>query len=57
MIKFKEKTAEKTHMSIPLKINNLKFFDMNKTTTKNPVSKRSGVKNSCIYSLSETYNL
>ena len=49
MIKFKEKTAGRTPHVIPLNINNLKFFDMGKVTTKNPILKKDGAKNSTYY--------
>ena len=52
---FKEKTARHASLNIPLNINNLKFFDMSKITTKNPVPQRNGAKNSCRHSLSKTY--
>jgi len=50
-----KKTARCTTYTISLIINNIKFFDMSKTKTKNPVLQRNGVKNSYIYSLSGTY--
>ncbi len=53
---FEKKTARRTINTISLIINNLKFFDMSKITTKNPVLQRNGVKNSCEYSLSMFYN-
>jgi len=43
---FKKKTARYPRNNISLNINNLKFFDMSKITTKNPVLQRNGVKNS-----------
>jgi len=55
MIIFENKTARSTANTISLNINNLKFFDMSKITTKNPVLQRNGVKNSYTYSLSDTY--
>jgi len=51
-----KKTARRTPHAISLNINNLKFFGMSKITTKNPVLQRNGVKNSYIYSLSDTCN-
>ena len=46
MIIFKKKTARHPVNNISLNINNLKFFDMSKIITKNPVLQRNGVKNS-----------
>jgi hypothetical protein len=51
-----EKTAGRTSNTIPLVINNLKFFDMSKSKTKNPVLQKDGVKISCPHSLSVIYN-
>jgi hypothetical protein len=56
MIIFDKKTVRLQTNVIPLNINNLKFFDMSKNTTKTPILQRSGVKNSTIYSISETCN-
>jgi hypothetical protein len=53
---FKKKTARQASNTISLNINNLKFLDMSKITTKNPILQRNGAKNSCKYSLSITYN-
>ncbi len=53
---FENKTARSTTNTISLDINNLKFFDMSKITTKNPVLQRNGAKNSCVYSISSTYD-
>ncbi len=56
MIIFDKKTARHQTNAISLNINNLKFFDMGKNTTKNPILQRNGVKNSTIHSISETYD-
>ena len=56
MIIFENKTARSTTNTISLNINNLKFFDMSKITTKNPVLQRNGAKNSYTCSISATYN-
>jgi hypothetical protein len=46
-----KKTARHLTHNISLIINNIKFFDMSKSKTKNPVLQRNGVKNSYCYSL------
>jgi len=51
----RKKTAGRPQHNIPLNINNLRFFDMSKITTKNPVLQRNGVKNSCMHSILITY--
>jgi len=56
MIIFENKTARRTINTISLNINNLKFFDMCKITTKNPVLQRNGVEYSFMYSISVTYD-
>ena len=54
---FRKKNSESLINKTSLFINKLKFFDMSKITTKNPILKRNGVKNSTTYSLSITYEL
>jgi len=56
MIIFENKTARRTINNISLNINNLKFFDMCKITTKNPILQRNGVEYSFMYSISVTYD-
>jgi hypothetical protein len=41
-----KKTARRTTNTISLIINYLKFFEMSKSKTKNPVLQKNGVKNS-----------
>jgi len=53
---FKKKTARQAYNTISLNINNLKFLDMGKITTKNPILQRNGAKNSYKYSLPITYS-
>ena len=52
---FNKKNSESHTNNSSLFIINLKFFDMSKIKTKNPVLKRNGVKNSILRSLSDTY--